>query len=72
MRSDLFHGQRAGRSVTAENVDIVANQADGADSGVIPASAFALELGENQISPFFVRELGLFGISSHAAYRPRL
>ena len=49
---------------------IVANQAQTGRmmSGVIPASAFALELGENQISPFFLRELGLFGIWSHAAY----
>ena len=44
MRSDLFHGPRAGRSVSAENFDIIANEADGADSGVIPASAPALEL----------------------------
>ena len=41
MRSDLFHGPRAGRSVSAENVDIIANEANGADSGVIPASARA-------------------------------
>ena len=47
VRSDPFHRQRAGRPVTAENVDIVANEADRADSGIISASAFALELGEN-------------------------
>lgn len=47
VRSDLFHRQCVGRRVTAENVDIVANEADGADSGVISASAFALEFGEN-------------------------
>lgn len=47
MRNDLFHRQRAGRSVTAANVDVVANQANGADGGVIPASAFALDCGEN-------------------------
>lgn len=73
VRGDLFHRQRADRRVTAENVDIVANEADGADSGIISASAFALEFGENQVSPVLVRELGLFGIiGSHGAYLPRL
>jgi len=62
MRSDLFHGPRAGRSVSAENVDIITNQTDGADSGAIPAPASALDLNQNQISPFFVRELGLFRV----------
>jgi hypothetical protein len=47
VRSDLFHRQRADRPVTAENVDIVVNEADGADSGIISASAFAFEFGEN-------------------------
>ena len=47
VRSDLFHRQRADRLVTTENVDIIANEADGADSGIISASAFALEFGEN-------------------------
>jgi len=47
MTSDLFHGPRAGRSVSAENVDVVTNQANGADSGVIPISAAAFDSDEN-------------------------
>jgi len=50
VRHDLFHClhcKRACRSVSAENIDIVANEADGADSGVIPASAFAFGFDEN-------------------------
>jgi hypothetical protein len=50
VRSDLFHCfhcKRALRRVSAENIDIVANEADGADSGVIPASAFAFGFDEN-------------------------
>ena len=47
VRSDLFHRPRAGRSVSAENVDIVGNEADGTDSRVIPVSTFAPEFGEN-------------------------
>ena len=47
MRSDLFPGPRASRSVSAENVDIVTNQTDGADSGAIPAPASALDFNEN-------------------------
>jgi hypothetical protein len=48
--SDFFHCfccKRACRSVSAENIDIIANEADGADSGVIPASAFAFGFDEN-------------------------
>ena len=55
MRSDLSHRQPARGGITTENVDIVADEADGADSGTIAVSAFALELDPNQISPFFVR-----------------
>ena len=47
MGSDFFYSQRTGSSVTAESVDIVANEADWADSGVIPASAFAFGFDEN-------------------------
>jgi|RhiMethySRZTD1v2_1073278.scaffolds.fasta_scaffold3381532_1 hypothetical protein len=47
VRSDLSHRQRAGASVTTENVDIVAIEADGAASGAIAISAFALEFGAN-------------------------
>src|SRR4029077_18949960 len=47
MRSHLFHCQHAGRSVIVENVDIIANEADRADGGVIPVSAFALEFRED-------------------------
>jgi hypothetical protein len=47
MRSDLLHRQRAGRSVTAKNVDIEWNEADWAECGVKTASAFALEFGED-------------------------
>jgi hypothetical protein len=35
VRSDLSHRQRAGGSVTTENVNIVADQADGAGSGAM-------------------------------------
>jgi hypothetical protein len=55
VRSDLSHGQRAGGSITTENVNIVADEADGAGSGAMAVSAFALEFGANEISPFFVR-----------------
>jgi len=55
VRGDFSHRQRAGGSVTAENVDIVADEADRTGSGAVAVSAFALELGSNQISPFFAR-----------------
>ena len=47
VRNDLFHGPRAGRSVSPENVDIIANEADGAGSGIVPAPASALDFNEN-------------------------
>jgi hypothetical protein len=47
VRSDLSHRQRAGGSVTTENVNIVADETDGARSGAIAVSAFALEFGAN-------------------------
>jgi len=47
VRSDFPHRQRGGGSVTTENGDIVADEADGAGSGAMAVSAFALELGAN-------------------------
>ena len=47
VRSDLSDRQRMGGSVTTENVDIVADEADGAGSGALAVSALALELGAN-------------------------
>jgi len=65
VRSNLFDAQATGR-IVAKHIDIVANQANRANSGVIPISAAAFEFDENQISPFFARELGLLGIvASH-------
>ena len=52
VRSDLSHRRRAGGSVTTENVDIVADETDGAGSAAIAISALALKFGMNQISPF--------------------
>ena len=73
VRGDLFYGDRSHGSVIARNADIVANEANWADSGIIPTSASAFEFDENQISPFLVRKLGLFGIvESHGSYLPRL
>jgi len=47
VRSDLSNRQLASGSVTTENVNIVADEADGAGSGAIAVSAFALEFGAN-------------------------
>ena len=47
VRSDLSHRQRAGGSVTTEDVNIVADETDGARSGALAVSAFALEFGAN-------------------------
>jgi hypothetical protein len=47
MGRHFFHRHHAGRSVFAENVDIIAYEADRADSGVIPVSAFAIEFRED-------------------------
>ena len=47
MRIHLFHRQHAGGRVIVENVDIITNEADRADSGVIPASAFTFEFCED-------------------------
>jgi len=47
VRSDLSNRQVASGSVTTENVNIVADEADGAGSGAIAVSAFALEFGAN-------------------------
>jgi len=47
VRSDLAHRQHLGESVTTENVDIVADEADGAGCGALAVSALALELGAN-------------------------
>jgi len=47
VRSDLSGRQSAGRNVSTENVNIVADEADGASSGALPVSAFALEFGAN-------------------------
>ena len=47
MRSDLSHRQRKGGSVTTENVDIITDKADGAGSGAVAVSAFALKFGTN-------------------------
>jgi hypothetical protein len=55
VRSDLSDSQRVGGKVTTENVNVVTDEADGAGSGAMAVSAFALEFGANQISPFFVR-----------------
>jgi len=55
VRSNLSHRQPAGGSITAENVNIVADEANGTGSGAIAVFAFALELDANQISPFFMR-----------------
>jgi hypothetical protein len=46
VRSNPFDAQATGRSV-AKHVDVVAKQANGANSGVIPISATALALDEN-------------------------
>ena len=47
VRSDLSQRQRAGGSVTTENVDIVTDEADGAGSRTVAVSAFALKFGVN-------------------------
>jgi len=47
VRSDLSHRQGAGGNVITENVNIVAYEADGAGSGAMAVSAFALEFGAN-------------------------
>ena len=47
VRSDLAHRQRVGGCVTTENVDIVADEADGAGSEALAVSALVLELGAN-------------------------
>jgi hypothetical protein len=54
VRSDLSHRQGAGGNVVTENVNIVAYEADGADSGAMAVSAFPFEFGVNLSSPFFV------------------
>ena len=47
VRSDLSHRQRVAGSVTAENIDIVADEANRAGSRAMAVSAFALEFGAN-------------------------
>ena len=47
MRSDLSYRQRVGGSITTENVDIVADEANRAGSRAMAVSAFALEFGAN-------------------------
>jgi len=47
VRSDLSQRQGAGGNVITENVNIVADEADGAGSGAMAVSAFALEFGAN-------------------------
>ena len=47
MRSDLSHRQRVAGSVTAENIDIVADEANRAGSRAMAVSAFALKFGAN-------------------------
>ena len=47
MRSDLSYSQRLGGKVTAENVNVVIDEADGAGSGAMAVSAFALKFGAN-------------------------
>ena len=47
VRSDLSHSQRPGGKVTAENVNVVIDEADGAGSGAMAVSAFALKFGAN-------------------------
>ena len=56
MRRNLLRRQLTGRSVAAENIDVVVDVADGANSGVIPASAFAA-FGANSFTPLFMRKL---------------
>jgi hypothetical protein len=47
VRSDLSYRQNAGGMVNAENLDIVADEADGASGGAVAISASALELRAN-------------------------
>ena len=47
VRSDLSDRQRLGGSVTTENVNIVAEETDGAGSAAMAISAFALKFGVN-------------------------
>ena len=47
VRSDLSQRQRAGGSVTTENLNIVADEADRAGTAAMAFSAFALEFNAN-------------------------
>ena len=47
MRGDLSNRQLARGNVTTENVNIVADEANGAGSGAMAVSAFALEFNAN-------------------------
>ena len=47
VRSNLSNRQLAGGNVITENVNIVAEQADGAGSTAMAVSAFALEFNAN-------------------------
>ena len=47
MRSRLPYRQRAGGKLTTENVNVVADEADGASSAAMTVSAFALEFSAN-------------------------
>lgn len=55
VRSDFCNRQHASGKVTAKNVNIIADEADGAGSGALAISPFALEFGANQTSPWFLR-----------------
>jgi hypothetical protein len=47
VRGDLSNRQLAGGNVTTENVNIVADEADGAGSTAMAVSAFTLEFNAN-------------------------
>jgi hypothetical protein len=56
VRCNFLRSEDTNRSIAAENIDIIADEADGAGGGVIPASAFAA-FGANSFTPFFMRKL---------------
>ena len=56
VRCNFLRSEDTSGSIAAENIDIIADEADGAGGGVIPASAFAA-FGANSFTPFFMRKL---------------
>jgi hypothetical protein len=54
MRSDLLDRESASGSVATEHIDIVTDKANRAFGAVVPASAFALRLGTDSVTPFSV------------------